>query len=251
MSGLIGGILQRHLEDIGGYELMALNRRAVDGVETVQADMTDLDAIKPAFAGQEVVVHLAAELGQPGWVTQQNNMVGTYNVFEAARQAGVQRVVFGSSGATVMGYEKRAPYEAVIRGRYKDVPDDFQKVTHEMAMPAGIYGAYKLFGEALGRHFSDDYGISVLCVRIGRVNQENRPTDLGEMSRYVSHRDIAQILRLCIDAHPLLQYDVFYALSNNRWGYRDLEHGKEVLGYEPQDSADDFDLGPPWTHRRA
>ena len=149
-----------------------------------------------------------------------------------------------------MGYERRAPYEAIIRGRYKDVPDDFRKLTEEAAVPAGIYGAYKLFGEALGRHYSDAYGLSVLCVRIGRVNEENRPTNRAEMSRYLSHRDIAQILRLCIDADPMLAYDVFYATSNNRWGYRDLEHAKQVLGYEPQDLADDVELGPPWTHTR-
>jgi nucleoside-diphosphate-sugar epimerase len=250
MSGLIGGILREHLESVGGYELSALNRRAVEGVECIRADMTDPDAIKPAFAGKDVVVHLAAYTQRPDWEFQLGNIVGTYNVYEAARQAGVQRIVFGSSGATVMGYERRMPYESIIKGRYKDVPDDFPRLTEEAAIPGGIYGAYKLFGEALGRHFSDSYGISVLCVRIGRVNQENRPTNRGEMSRYLSHHDIAQVLRLCIDARPSLAYDVFYATSNNRWGYRDLEHAKEVLGYQPRDSADAFDLGPPWTHRR-
>ena len=248
MSGLIGGILRRHLESVGGYELSALNRRRVEGVECFQADVTDLEAIKPAFASKDVVVHLAADTGRMDWEAQLGNIVGTYNVFEAARLAGVKRVVFGSSGATVMGFERRAPYDAIIRGRYKDVPDDFPKLTEEAAIPVGIYGAYKLFGEALGRHYSDAYGLSVLCVRIGRVNEENRPTDRGEMSRYLSHRDIAQVLRLCIEAHPMLAYDRFYATSNNRWGYRDLEHAKQVLGYEPQDSADDFQLEPHWTH---
>ena len=62
MSGLIGGLLRSHLEDVGGYELRALNRRPVEGVECFQADIGDLEAIKPAFAGQDVVVHLAAQV---------------------------------------------------------------------------------------------------------------------------------------------------------------------------------------------
>jgi nucleoside-diphosphate-sugar epimerase len=62
MSGLIGGVLRRHLEEIGGYELSALNRSKVEGVDCLQADIADLEAIKPAFAGKDVVVHLAASV---------------------------------------------------------------------------------------------------------------------------------------------------------------------------------------------
>ena len=67
MSGLIGGVLKDHLQALGGYELSALNRRPVEGVECFQADVADLDAIKPAFAGKDVVVHLAAYLGAVSW----------------------------------------------------------------------------------------------------------------------------------------------------------------------------------------
>ena len=59
------------------------------------------------------------------------------------------------------------------------------------------------------------------------------------MSTYLSHGDVSQILQLCIDAPDELKYDVFLATSDNRWGYRDLEHPREVLGYAPQDSAED------------
>ena len=105
MSGLIGGLLRRHLENLGGYELRALNRRPVDGVECYQADIADLDAIRPAFEGIDVVVHLAAFLGGDDWEGQlSGNVIGVYNVYEAARLAGVKRVVFGSSGATVQGF---------------------------------------------------------------------------------------------------------------------------------------------------
>ena len=241
MSGLIGGLLRGHLEGMGGYELRALNRRAVEGVECHRADIADLDAIRPAFEGVDVAVHLAAFLGSPDWSGHlSGNVIGAYNVYEAARLAGVKRVVFASSGATVQGFEQTAPYDAIIAGRYDEVPKGFPKVTHESLRPRGIYGAAKVWGEALGRVYSDDHGLSVLCVRIGRVSQANRPESAAEVSRYLSHRDVCQVLQRCIDAPDDLRYGVFLATSNNRWGYRDLEHARRVLGYEPQDSAEDF-----------
>ena len=104
MSGLIGGLLKDHLIESGGYELTALNRRSVEGIPTVQADIADLDAIQPAFEGQEVVVHLAAYLGSQDWEGQHaGNVLGTYNVFEASRRAGVKRVIFASSGNAIRG----------------------------------------------------------------------------------------------------------------------------------------------------
>ena len=240
MSGLIGGLLRTRLEAAGGYELRALNRRVVEGVESFQADIADLDAIKPAFQGQDVVVHLAAYLGSDDWEGQlSGNVVGAYNVYEAARLAGVKRVVFASSGNAIRGYELEPPYDAIAQGRYDDVPEGFQKVTHKDIRPKNIYGVAKVWGEALGRHFSDEYGLSVLCVRIGRVTQSNLPDGPREMSTYLSHGDVSQMLQLCIDAPDELKYDIFLATSDNRWGYRDLEHPREVLGYVPQDSAED------------
>ena len=87
-------------------------------------------------------------------------------------------------------------------------------------------------------------GISIICVRIGRVNRENRPQSVIDNAIYLSHRDISQMLRRCIDAPDSLKYDIFFAVSNNRWNYRDLSHPKEVIGYEPQDSADDYPFQP-------
>lgn len=241
MSGLIGGLLRRHLEGLGGYALSALNRSPLEGVECHQADIADLEAIRPAFEGRDVVVHLAAYLGDDAWEGQlSGNVIGTYNVYEAARLAGVKRVVFASSGNAIRGFERVHPYDAIAAGRYKEVAEDFPRVTHEMVRPEGIYGAAKVWGEALGRHFSDANGLSVLCVRIGSVTQDNRPRSTREYSIYLSHRDISQMLQRCIDAPDDLKYDIFLATSNNKWGYRDLEHPRKVLGYVPQDSADDF-----------
>ena len=241
MSGLIGGLLRRHLEGLGGYDLTALNRRLVEGVKCFQADISDLESIAPAFEGQDVVVHLAAYLGSDDWEGQlSGNIVGTYNVYEAARLAGVKRVVFASSGSTIRGFELVPPYDAIVAGRYDEVPEGFSRITHDVFRPKGIYGAAKVWGEALGRHYADAYGLSVLCVRIGQVKSSNRPEATREYSAYLSHRDVAQILQRCVDAPQDLLYDVFLATSDNRWGYRDLEHPRQVLGYQPQDSSEAF-----------
>ena len=156
----------------------------------------------------------------------------------------MKRVVFASSGAAVSGFELVPPYDAIAAGRYEDVPEGFAKVTHEMIRATGIYGAAKVWGEVLGHHFADAYGLSVLCVRIGAVRPQNRPQSTREYSVYLSHRDIVQILEKCIEAPDDLLYDVFLATSNNKWGYRDLEHPRQVLRYEPQDSVDAFRATP-------
>ena len=240
MSGLIGGLLRDHLQQAGGYELAALNRRQVEGVTSFQADVADLDAIRPAFEGQDVVVHLAAFLGSSDWDGHlAGNVVGTYNVYEAARLAGVKRVVFASSNQAIGSFERVPPYSDICAGRYDLVPADFPIISHEQVRPASLYATAKVWGEALGRHFVDEYGISIICVRIGAVRQEDRPTTVRENSGYLSHRDTCQALQRSIDAPDSIKYDIFYAISNNRWNYKDLAHSKEVIGYEPQDSAED------------
>ena len=117
MSGLIGGLLRRRLEATGGYELRALNRRPMEGVDTVQADIADLEAIAPAFEGQEVVVHLAAQLQDDPWdELLRANVVGTYNVFEAARMAGCAGWSSPAAAASCRGPSSRRPSTRWWRG---------------------------------------------------------------------------------------------------------------------------------------
>jgi len=247
MSGVVGAVLRRHLEKKSGYELSALTRRKVNGVKSFQGDISDLESIKPAFLDQDVVVHLAAYLEESldseefsVSAEMMANVVGTYNVFEAARLAGVKRVVFASSGSTIKGFESEHPYNVIAAGDYDKAPSSWDKITHNMSRPDGTYGAAKLWGEALARYFSDEYDMSVLCVRIGRVVEENRPRDVRDFSAFLSHQDAGEILHKCIEAPSSLKYDVFFATSDNKWGYRDLDHPRDVLGFVPKDSAEAF-----------
>lgn len=239
MSGLIGNALRRHSG--AGDELRALNRRPIPGVECHQADVADLEAIAPAFAGVDVVVHLAAKASQqaPFEEILRSNVVGTHNVFEAARQASVKRVVFASSGAVVSGYERDEPYRSLVAGRYDGI-GRWPILTHESPLrPSGLYGASKVWGEALGRHYADAHGMSVICLRIGHVTGEDRPLTPRDFSVWCSQRDIARMIELAIGAPEHVRFDVFYVVSRNRWGYRDLDHAGKVLGFEPADAAED------------
>ena len=240
MSGLIGGAVLLHLG--AKYAFRALNRRAVPGVPCHRADIADLGAIEPAFAGVEAVVHLAANASAsaPFDETLRANVIGTYNVFEAARRAGVRRVVYASSGATVTGYERDMPYSAVVAGR-GDEAGHWAMITHESPVrPAALYGVSKVWGEALARHYADANGMSMLCLRIGHVTKEDRPLSPRDFSVWCSQRDIVRMIELCLDAPAALRFDVFFVVSQNRWSYRDLAHAREVLGFAPQDSAEKF-----------
>jgi uronate dehydrogenase len=239
MSGLIGSAVRARLA--GAHELRALNRGRVDGVPCHQADIADLEAIAPAFTEIDVVVHLAANAhdSAPWADVLQYNVVGTYNVFEAARRAGVKRVIYASSGATVSNCELDAPYSAIVGGRYDEVTT-WPILTHESPLrPHGLYGASKVWGEALARHYADAHGLSMICLRIGAVNAEDRPVAPRQYSVWCSQRDVAQMVERCIAAPESLHFDIFFVVSDNKWSYRDLSHARAVVGYVPADRAED------------
>jgi nucleoside-diphosphate-sugar epimerase len=244
MSGLIGGIAGRHLAK--SHEVVALNRRPVDGVPTFQADINDIAAIRPAFLGIDTVVQLAAYMGDDphGYLT--TNVVGVYNVFEAAREAGVRRIVFGSSGSTVTGYCREPDIVALMEARWHDVVEPRRLLTHLTPVrPDSVYGAVKVFGEALGRYYSDAHGMSVLCIRIGPVLADDWPHDSRQAASYCSHRDVAQIIERCVNAPDSLRFDVYYGVSNNRGRYRDIAHAREAIGYVPLDGITDWPMARP------
>ncbi len=241
MSGLIGGVVRKQLE--GKYKLCALNRSDVPGIETFQADISDLDAIRRAFEGRDYVVHLAAKLGMNSKEEEmlKANVMGTYNVFKAASEAGVKRIVYASSGAIISGYECIEPYKSLVEERYKDTPSTWPIITHETPIrPDGVYGASKIWGEALARHLTDTTDISVICLRFGHVTKEDRPVIPRDWSIWCSQRDAGNMVEICLAAPKELKFDIFYVVSRNTWGYRDLDHAREVLGFESRDNAEEY-----------
>lgn len=239
MSGLLGTAVRVRLE--AGHELTALNRREVPGTRTIRADIGELNAIRPAFEGQDVVVHLAGYRGYDWESLLRTNIVGLYNVFEASREAGVKRIVFASSGATFAGWQKSEPYRAIVEGRYGDAPSTWPMLGHlTLPRPTGIYGCTKVWGEALAWDYTQAFELSIVCLRFGPITPSDRPTTLEMVPAWCSQRDAAQMVERCIEAPPSLKFDVFNVISNNRWAIRDLSHARQVVGYAPMDSADDL-----------
>ena len=243
-GGRIGTILRAALGD--KYDLRGIDRVPVSDFDSAVVDLTDLDAILPAFHGQDSVVHLAAEPRHTpdiGWdLLMPDNVVATANVFEAARRGGARRVIFFSSMHVSGLYERDHPYSAIAAGKYDGlVPGQVPLVTHEMPVrPDGPYAVSKIFGEALGRYYAEEYGMTVICVRLGTLGGEDRPGD--DPRSYVSwfsHRDLARMVERCIEVEGI-SYDIFYGASNNTWKIYDTPRAWSVLGFEPRDDAERF-----------
>ncbi|MFN8636800.1 MAG: NAD(P)-dependent oxidoreductase [Chloroflexota bacterium] len=245
-SGLIGRLTRQRLSE--KYDFSALNRRPVDGLPCLQADIADLDTIRPAFAGIATVLHLSAftEDVQDWDGTMRVTVQGTLNVFRAAQLAGIKKVVFMSSGSTMCAYEwdEGSPYGMMARGEYDSVPDAWPMVDQSWpARPDSPYAVGKLFGESCGRYFSDRFGMSVLVIRLGAVLDTDRPKLRRHYPGYLGQADAVDLIDRCLSAPLSLRYEVFDAISENRWRWRDTSRAKELFGWRPTGHAEDYVLG--------
>lgn len=246
MSGQIGGILRDRLGD--RYAFSGIDTKAVEGVDVLVADIANLDAIQLAFEGIDTVVHLGADPSpSASWESVlNNNLIGTRNVFEAARLAGVRRVIFASSNH-VVGYVplKEEPYNAIYEGRLNEVRRPFPMLDATVMRPDSYYGVSKAFGESLGSYFHDAFGMSVICIRIGWVMTPDDPAfHPTALSLWLSHRDTADLMAKCIDAPPSVGFSIIHGMSNNSLRIWESETTEALVGFRPQDNA-----GEEWTER--
>jgi uronate dehydrogenase len=224
-AGQIGVALRRGLR--GSHPLIRLADiaplgTAEAGEEIFQTDIRDLAAVEKAMAGIDCVVHLAGRSTEGDWDTVLAlNIEGCFNVFEAARRAGVKRVIFASSNHAI-GFHRR---ERFLDNKVEVRPDS-------------RYGVSKIFGEALGRLYADKHGMSVACLRIGTFRTPDRPIDARGLLTWISHRDMTQLVRRCID-YPDYHFIIVYGVSKNlrsRWDNTNVK----FLGYAPQDDSEQF-----------
>lgn len=243
--GVIGKILTTALNE--RYDITCLDTRIPDHngtVEYAEGDITDLKQIEPAFLNQDAVVHLAADSSMDAsWdSTYSKNILGTYNVFEAARKARVKKIVFASSNHITGLYENDWPISAIVKGDYQGIDRSaIPKVSHLSPPRAdSFYGASKLFGEGLGQYYSSKYDISIICLRIGTVRPYEWPRsfEIRFFATWLSHRDLVQLVEKSLEACDV-KYDVFYGVSDNTWRFWDISHARKVIGYEPRDNAED------------
>lgn len=235
--------------------------------ESVTADVAEYDEIRPAVEGMDAVIHLAGYPRTDGTWPEvlRNNVIGTYNAVEAAADAGVERFVFASTNHVVGMYE------------VENEPDvyaaDFDLTVDHTApfRPDSYYGVSKLFGEGLGRYYVEHpdhehprrfYALRICGVRHAEwdhpYGDAERGVEAGRWDRgsaayqravarrkamWSSRRDVAQLVDCCL-TDDSVEFGVFYGVSDNDRRWFDIDHARDVLGYEPRDNAAEWS-GPP------
>jgi uronate dehydrogenase len=226
LTGAAGGLgrelrprLKPHCDVLRVSDIAALGA-AADGEEVQQVRLEDHAAMLALLRDVSAVVHLGGiSLEGPFEPILQANIVGAYNLYEAARVNGVKRIVFASSNH-VTGFYRQ---DEVVSSR-------------DPVRPDGMYGVSKLFGENVARFYFDRYGIETACVRIGSSFAE--PRDRRMLATWLSHDDLERLVVAALGA-PLVGHTVVYGMSDNRttwWDNRAAAH----LGYRAQDSSEPF-----------
>lgn len=236
-AGLIGSVLRDRLADV--YDLTATDRRRAPGVKRV--DVRRLGPATASMAAQDVVVDLAASAALPPWDdVLANNIPASYNTLEAARRAGVRRVIVASSNHVTGLYERDMPYSAIVAGDYDRLdPAAVPMITTAHPVrPDGPYGVGKVLTEAAARYYADEYGMSVICLRIGTCLDTDRPRRPRHFATLLSHADLVRLVRACVDAPEAVRFAVVYGVSANTWRFWDIADAEQLLGYRPLDDAE-------------
>ncbi|HET7384402.1 MAG TPA: NAD(P)-dependent oxidoreductase [Pseudolabrys sp.] len=222
-AGNVGSRLRKLLK--GVYPCIRLSdiRKPADlgaDEEFIAADLAEYSQVEKIVDGVNGIVHLGGFSVEGPWETILNaNIVGCYNLFEAARRRGVKRVVFASSNHAVGFYprDKKIGVDITVR-------------------PDSRYGVSKAFGEALGALYADKHGLRVTCLRIGNVG--DTPLDKRRLAIWLKPEDLVMLIRIGLE-HPDIRYEIFYGASNNADSWWDNSNAKRY-GYRPQGQAEQF-----------
>ncbi len=192
---------------------------ALPGEEIVLADLADAAAVDDVVAGASGIVHFGGIRIEDRFdAILRANIVGTFNVIDAARRLNVKRVVYASSVHAIGYYPSSQTIDSTVAHR-----------------PDGYYGVSKAFAEDLARLYVDKAGMEIACLRIGTVLQEPRVP--RHLSTYLSFADLFRLVDACLD-QPDLGFAVVYGSSNNTRGFWD--NSKSGVDYRPQDNAETF-----------
>ncbi|MDQ0895508.1 NAD-dependent epimerase/dehydratase family protein [Agromyces ramosus] len=219
-SGRIGTVLrQAMLPEVAHLVLIdVVPPQQLDARERApHAELGDPASLRAALQGVDGVVHLAAVPDEADFHDLvEANVIGTYHLLEAARQAGVRRVLLASTGRVIGMYDV---------GERVDVT--------KPTRPDGLYAVTKTTVEQLGRLYAEKFGLEVVALRIGAFKA--RPAEARDLSIWVSHADAARAF-LAAMRHEPITFETMFAYSDNRDGSVDLEAGRR-LGFEPLDDA--------------
>ncbi|NJP45639.1 NAD-dependent epimerase/dehydratase family protein [Actinacidiphila epipremni] len=227
LTGAAGGLgtLMRGLLPSYGYRLRLLDMLPIEGEPgAITADLADRDALRAAVRGVDAIVHLAGISLEAGFdKILKANIEGTYNLYEAAREEGVRRIVFASSNHAV-GFTPRPQGDDPL------IPIDTPR------RPDTYYGLSKCFGEDLAQLYADRHGIDTVSVRIGSCFPE--PSTVRMLSVWMSPADGARLFHAALTAE-VSGHTVVYGSSANTRLWWDLGPAR-ALGYQPQDDSEVF-----------
>jgi uronate dehydrogenase len=213
---------KKHYELILGYH----RKKPKTDLKTVKVDLSNINSLRKAFRGIDVVINLAANSAPSAKFKDivKPNIIGAYNVFEAARLAKCSRVVFASSVHVIKGHKH-----------------GHEVGPSEAPCPLNFYGASKVFGEALCNVFSNKYSLSCLAIRIGAYVADNREKYVcrtrEDYDYVISQEDMGQLIHKCIMAPKNVKYGIFSGISDNKHKRMELNYTKRILGYKPKDDA--------------
>ncbi|WP_107054311.1 NAD-dependent epimerase/dehydratase family protein [Streptomyces sp. NRRL S-350] len=222
-AGRIGTCLRELLPDYG-YRLRCFDRLPVPGApDAITADLRDAEALAAALDGVDAVIHLAGIPGEAPFADiLAANIEGSYRLYDAARAAGVRRIVNASSNHAVGFTERPADGSAVP----VDTPP----------RPDTYYGLSKCFGEDLASLYADRHGIETVSLRIGSFATE--PRSIRMLATWLSPGDCARLVHAALTG-PVAGHAVVYGISANTRAWWDLASAR-ALGYHPLDDAEDF-----------
>ena len=221
-AGDVGTHLRRELA--GKYVLRVSDLRSFNKINKeekfVRADISRFADVLRITKGVDAIVHLGGYSVEGPWEgILSANIIGCYNVFEAARRNGVKRILFPTSNHATGFYGRN------------------QTIDHRVyPKPDSRYGVSKVFGEALASLYADKYGMEMFCMRIGNVNPV--PIDKRRLSLLFTPRDLAQLVTIGIE-HPGIRFEIVYGVSRNKRSWYDNSNAYR-LGYKPQDDSEVF-----------
>ncbi|MEO0905339.1 MAG: NAD(P)-dependent oxidoreductase [Pseudomonadota bacterium] len=190
-----------------------------DGETYMQADLSNLDAVLRVLEGADMVVHFGAIGDEAPWDDiLQSNIIGAYNVWEAAYRNGVKRVVYASSVHAV--------------GMHKKTDTIGLDVPHR---PDTYYGLAKCFCEDLASLYWDKRGIESVCMRIFSCAQATNARSIGT---WLSYDDLIHLVERSVDS-PVVGFSIVYGISNNDRAVVDNTKAGH-LGFRPRDNAEQF-----------
>lgn len=212
-KGVIGSIIRKELSE---YH--------ITNFDTPDHDARDYADLIKIMSKHDVVIHLGWDTKTENWKSETinpDNALMTFNVYKAALEAKVPRVIMASS---------------VHADDFSHWKGSELMSANAVSTPDSPYGASKVFMEALGRYYAKK-GLEVVCIRFAGLNSDNRPSSNDPLAqkKWFSHHDCGELIKTIVEAAAVPNnFVVMYGVSNNPGRIHDVSN---PFGWKPKDGS--------------